>query len=92
MTFLLSNVIGKVAGDRPEVKTFDLGFVPFAKAKGPLLTIAKAFSRDRFSSRGLEQFKNKFNPNWRPNYMAYDGDLAHLAIIALSIEKLMERE
>jgi lysylphosphatidylglycerol synthetase-like protein (DUF2156 family) len=92
MTFLLSNVVSNVHELDRKAVIFDLGFVPFAKAKGPLLTIAKSFSRDRFSARGLEQFKNKFKPDWRPNYMAYDGDLADLAIIALSIEKLMEKK
>ncbi|MGH7156893.1 MAG: bifunctional lysylphosphatidylglycerol flippase/synthetase MprF, partial [Candidatus Saccharimonadales bacterium] len=92
MPLLLSSVIEDANQRKSDIRIFDLGFVPFAKSKGPLLAIAKAFSRDRFSSRGLEQFKNKFNPDWRPNYMAYDGDLADLAIIALSIEKLMERQ
>jgi phosphatidylglycerol lysyltransferase len=91
MPFLLCNVI-RAAQDQPDIQIFDLGFVPFAKASGPLLAIAKAFSRDRFSSRGLEQFKNKFKPDWRPNYMAYDGDIADLAIIALNIEKLIEHK
>lgn len=92
MPFLLSSVIKDSATNRPEAKIFDLGFVPFAKSKGPLLAVAKALSSDRFSSKGLEQFKNKFNPDWRPNYMAYDGDLADLAVIALNIEKLMEQK
>jgi phosphatidylglycerol lysyltransferase len=90
MPFLIYNLIQNTAETDPIIKIFDLGFVPFAKASGPLLTIAKAFSSDRFSARGLEQFKNKFNPDWRPNYMAYDGDLADLAVIALNIEKVME--
>jgi phosphatidylglycerol lysyltransferase len=90
MPFLLASLIRDTAVSEPAVKVFDLGFVPFAKAKGPLLAIAKAFSGDRFSARGLEQFKNKFNPEWQPNYMAYDGDLADLAVIALNIEKVME--
>jgi lysylphosphatidylglycerol synthetase-like protein (DUF2156 family) len=69
---------------------FDLGFVPFAKARGPLLSIAKAVATDRFSAKGLEQFKNKFRPSWEPNYLAYEGDIADLAVIALNIEKAME--
>jgi lysylphosphatidylglycerol synthetase-like protein (DUF2156 family) len=71
---------------------FDLGFVPFAKAEGPVLAIARALSTSRFSSKGLEQFKNKFKPNWHPNYMAYDGDLADLALIALNLERAMKIE
>jgi len=70
---------------------FDLGFVPFARAKGPLLTIAKTLGAGRFSARGLEQFKNKFDPDWQPNYLVYEGDIADLLVIALNIEKAMER-
>ena len=77
-------------GQSGEYKYFDLGFVPFAHAKGPILTIAKALSTGRFSSKGLEQFKNKFDPEWQPNYLAYDGDLADLALIAVNLEKVMK--
>ncbi|HET7827653.1 MAG TPA: phosphatidylglycerol lysyltransferase domain-containing protein, partial [Candidatus Saccharimonadales bacterium] len=87
MAYLLYKVIeaGQVTGR----SKFDLGFVPFARASGPLLAIAKTVSSDRFSAKGLEQFKNKFNPNWQPNYLAYDGDMADLGVIALNIEKVM---
>lgn len=91
MPFLLASLIQDTAENQPQIKIFDLGFVPFAKAKGPLLAIAKTFSSDKFSAKGLEQFKNKFDPKWQANYMAYDGDLADLAVIALNIEKVMER-
>lgn len=90
MPYLLARLIQDTAENEPQVKVFDLGFVPFAQAKGPLLAIAKAVSGGRFSARGLEQFKNKFDPVWQPNYLAYDGDLADLAVIALNIEKAME--
>jgi lysylphosphatidylglycerol synthetase-like protein (DUF2156 family) len=88
MAFLLLKTI-ETAHAANRYKYFDLGFVPFAKASGPLLAIAKAFSSDRFSAKGLEQFKNKFDPSWQPNYMAYEGDMADLAIIALSIENAL---
>lgn len=91
MPFLLYKTIGSIS-ENNEGKFFDLGFVPFAKAKGPLLAIARTLSAGRFSSRGLEQFKNKFNPDWRPNYMAYEGDLADLAMIALHLERAMDTE
>ncbi|MDB5160808.1 MAG: hypothetical protein JWO96_188 [Candidatus Saccharibacteria bacterium] len=71
---------------------FDLGFVPFAAAKSPVLSIARILGSGRFSARGLEQFKNKFDPHWQPNYMAYDGDLADLALIAINLEKAMEQK
>jgi phosphatidylglycerol lysyltransferase len=71
-------------------KYFDLGFVPFAKADDLILDIAQAIGGDRFSSKGLEQFKNKFDPAWQPVYLAYDGDIADLALIALNIERVMD--
>ncbi len=85
MPYLLYKTIESSIG----YKYFDLGFVPFAKAQGPLLKIARLLSQDRFSSQGLEQFKNKFDPTWQPNFVAYEGDLADLALIALHLEKLM---
>ena len=92
MPYLIFKTIESCArADRP-YNYFDLGFVPFAKVNEPILAIAKTLSAGRFSSRGLEQFKNKFNPDWQDNYMAYDGDIADLAVIALSLEKAMERK
>ncbi|HVO86466.1 MAG TPA: phosphatidylglycerol lysyltransferase domain-containing protein [Candidatus Binatia bacterium] len=90
MPYLLYKTIESVS-ETEHYKYFDLGFVPFAKAKGRLMSIARTLSGDRFSAQGLEQFKNKFNPDWHPNYMAYDGDLTDLAIIALNLEKAMEQ-
>jgi phosphatidylglycerol lysyltransferase len=88
MPYLLFKII-ESAQER-HLKYFDLGFVPFAKASGPIMSVARMIGDDRFSSQGLEQFKNKFDPDWQPNYMAYDGDLADLALIALNLEKAME--
>ncbi len=71
---------------------FDLGFVPFAATKDPIISVVRALSTGRFSARGLEQFKNKFDPDWQPNYLAYDGDIADLTLIALNIEKVTSRQ
>jgi len=87
MPYLLYSTISDLSG---EYKFFDLGFVPFAKVKNPALSIARVISANRFSAKGLEQFKNKFRPDWQPNYMAYDGDLADLAVIALRLEAVMD--
>ncbi len=65
---------------------FDLGFVPFAQTKSSVLSVARALAGNRFSSKGLEQFKNKFDPVWYPMYLAYDGDLGDLTLIALKLE------
>lgn len=89
MPYLLLKSIEKLK-EKGQFKYFDLGFVPFAKARGPILTIARTLSSGRFSARGLEQFKNKFDPKWQPIYMAYDGDLADLALVAANLERAME--
>lgn len=86
MPYLLYKMI---EGAESEYSHFDLGFVPFAKTKEPIVKVAKALSGDRFSARGLEQFKNKFDPSWQSIYLAYDGDLGDLASIAINIEKAM---
>jgi phosphatidylglycerol lysyltransferase len=88
MPYLLFKTIENI-GEAGGYKYFDLGFVPFAAAKGPVITIARALSAGQFSARGLEQFKNKFNPDWQPNFLAYDGDLADLALVAVNLEKAM---
>lgn len=91
MSYLLYKTIENAAADTSsDYRFFDLGFVPFAKASGALLAIARTLSNGRFSSRGLEQFKNKFKPQWQPYYLAYEGDLADLAQIALNLEKAMD--
>ena len=90
MPHLLSKAIEDVQAQG--YRYFDLGFVPFASTTGPIQTIAKLLSSDRFSSKGLEQFKNKFDPEWQPYYLAYDGDLADLALIALNLDTVMQVE
>ena len=87
MAYLLYKMIEQSQG---KYQKFDLGFVPFAKARGSLQAIAKTLSADRFAAKGLEQFKNKFNPAWAPNYLAYDGDKTDLGMIAINIEQAME--
>jgi phosphatidylglycerol lysyltransferase len=87
MPYLLSKVIESLA---PHYKYFDLGFVPFAATSGPIQLIARTLSASRFSAKGLEQFKNKFDPDWQPQYLVYDGDVADMALIALNLERAME--
>lgn len=88
MPYLLSRLILDLAENKP-VSHFDLGFVPFAKTTSPFMTIAQKLSGSRFSAKGLEQFKNKFEPSWQPNYLAYSGDLADLGVAALKMEAVM---
>jgi phosphatidylglycerol lysyltransferase len=91
MPYLLSKTI-ETTHMQEGNESFDLGFVPFAAAKSPVVGIARILGAGRFSAKGLEQFKNKFDPQWQPNYLAYDGDLADLALIAINLEKAMNQD
>ncbi len=87
MPYLLYETITTVSAQG--YKHFDLGFVPFAKTKNQSLALVQAMSAGIFSSKGLMQFKNKFEPDWQPYYLAYEGDITNLAPVALNIEKLL---
>ncbi len=78
--------------DPAKHQTFDLGFVPLARMDSNLAQLARRLGSSRFASAGLEQFKNKFKPDWQSNYVAYDGDLIDLARVATNLEKLFAVE
>jgi lysylphosphatidylglycerol synthetase-like protein (DUF2156 family) len=90
MPYLLLNTIRKMNSEG--YKWLDLGFVPFAETNDPAIKLIRVLSVGKFSAKGLEQFKNKFDPLWEPNFIAYDGDLADLALVTLNIERVMSRE
>lgn len=90
MPFLLSQIILSCNTSK-EFAYFDLGFVPLAKIENRITRIAKTIGARRFSSAGLEQFKNKFEPQWVNNYFAYDGNVSDLALIATSLENVMKK-
>jgi lysylphosphatidylglycerol synthetase-like protein (DUF2156 family) len=89
MPVLLLHTITVLADDG-RYDYFDLGFVPLAQVKSRVATLARTLGAGRFSAAGLEQFKNKFDPIWQPNYAAYDGDIGDLAMVALRLEKAMD--
>jgi lysylphosphatidylglycerol synthetase-like protein (DUF2156 family) len=89
MPFLLANTIVSLA-DENKIKSFDLGFVPLANMENAVIAIARTLMSHQIAAAGLEQFKGKFKPSWRKNYIAYDGDLADLATITLGIEDVMQ--
>ena len=90
MPYLIFNLLHNLQSHG--FKQFDLGFVPFASSKNPIISVAKILSAGRFSAKGLEQFKNKFEPDWQPQYLVYDGDLGDLAVIAINLEKALNLE
>jgi len=87
MPFLLLNTLQTLHDSG--YRWFDLGFVPFAETSDPAIKFIRTISTGRFSAKGLEQFKNKFDPVWQPNYLGYDGDLADLALITINVERVM---
>ena len=91
MPYLMLNMLHKLA-EAGQVTHFDLGFVPLGHMHGLLFTVARTLGGHRFSAAGLEQFKDKFEPVWHPNYLAYDGSATDLALIALNLEKAIEIE
>lgn len=89
MPYLLASTIETLAKQK-HFKLFDLGFVPLAKVESQIAKAAKTIGSRRFSAAGLEQFKNKFEPVWQADYIAYDGNIADLATIAVNLEELMK--
>jgi phosphatidylglycerol lysyltransferase len=70
-TLLNAELLGK--------RYFNLGLVPLSgveNTKNPqsldnLLKVVKKYGRRVYSFGGLEQFKNKFKPDWQPRYIYY---------------------
>jgi lysylphosphatidylglycerol synthetase-like protein (DUF2156 family) len=88
MPYLLLHVLEQLHKEQ-RYDLFDLGFVPLAQVDNAAARLAKILGSKRFSATGLEQFKNKFDPAWQTNLVAYDGDLGDLALVALRLEKAM---
>jgi lysylphosphatidylglycerol synthetase-like protein (DUF2156 family) len=89
MPFLLANLIINTA-EKQQFSHFDLGFVPLATMQNRLAAVVKFLGSKRFSSTGLAQFKNKFEPRWHNCFIAYDGDITDLASIALNMEEVIK--
>jgi phosphatidylglycerol lysyltransferase len=96
VTYLLSETMIALSNTN-HYKTFDLGFVPFAQnedggAKKAVISLSTTLLDAFFSAKGLRQFKNKFNPKWQDNYLAWDGDWLDLPAIAQAIDKVLTYE
>lgn len=89
MQFLLARTIQGYAASKA-CTYFDLGFVPLASTDTQVAKIVRLLGKERFSAGGLEQFKNKFEPEWRKSYIAYSDDISDLALIALNLDEVMK--
>ena len=94
MHFLLQNCIEKTLSEgNPE---FNLGFVPLAKleTESPKLTnrlmaVLRRVGSRFYSSYGLEQFKGKFEPDWSPRYLAYQGGIRQLPVTITALRQII---
>jgi phosphatidylglycerol lysyltransferase len=85
MAYLLSEMILNLYGST-QFTAFDLGFVPFAAENETRpQRILRLALKPVFSAHGLKQFKNKFEPNWQKNYVAWDGDVLDLLSAAKNL-------
>jgi phosphatidylglycerol lysyltransferase len=75
-------------------QTFDLGFVPLASPAARTEQLVRQLGQfllsEAVSAQGLEQFKNKFEPAWANNYMAFDGDWIDLVHVSRQLDSLLE--
>lgn len=75
-------------------RVFDLGFVPLASPEGRGEQLVRQFGRillsESVSAQGLEQFKNKFDPSWAGEYIAFDGDWIDLVHISRQLDNLLK--
>ena len=76
------------------IKYFNLGLSPMARENGAdsgsqrLLDYIYRASQAFISTKGLHQYKAKFEPNWETRYVYYTGTTASLPKIALALSRL----
>jgi phosphatidylglycerol lysyltransferase len=93
MPALLAGAIARLHQEGVKQK-FDLGFVPLASPAARTEQIIKILGQllmsETVSAQGLEQFKNKFEPAWVNNYIAFDGDWIDLLHISRQLDRLLK--
>ncbi len=94
MALLLSEIILRLHEENTYT-TFDLGFVPLAglgqsDRSATFAKFAKNVLKPLFSARGLEQFKNKFDPTWHKNYITFDGDYTDLPTLFIALQDVLQ--
>lgn len=90
--FLLLQTI--LAAHEQDVKLFNLGLAPLSgleqrtekRLPEKLLVVLKSFGGGYYSFQGIEQFKNKFEPNWQPRFICFRGSSVKLVAIARALE------
>ena len=96
MHYLLQEMV--LNAQKSGATTFNLGLSPLSKLDDKLdknlpekfLKLVKDIGSKYYSFRGLEQFKNKFEPDWQPRYICYKGSPTNLVKISSSLSKAMK--
>jgi phosphatidylglycerol lysyltransferase len=92
MPTLLADIIQQLHSENSK-QYFDLGFVPLAgdssKSEQVIKKLNQFFIRETIPASGLEQFKNKFDPEWENTYVAFDGDWLDLVHVSRWLDKLL---
>jgi phosphatidylglycerol lysyltransferase len=75
------------------LQRFNLGLSPLARQEfsgnGETLLDYIYLASQRFvATKGLHQYKSKFDPTWEPRYVYYIGSASSLPLIGLSLAKL----
>jgi phosphatidylglycerol lysyltransferase len=97
MDFLLASVMRDCHARG--YRSFDLGLAPLARVddwpgagiEERTLAILQGRMRRMFSFRGLLEYKQKFDPNWEPSFLAYRGGPAGLVRSALAASRLLRQ-
>ena len=79
MDFLITSVL--LYGKRAGYRTFNLGMAPLASVgehrgayrRERLASLAFRRGEQWYNFQGIRFYKQKFNPDWLPRYMAYEG-------------------
>ena len=94
MHFLLLKSLHEL--HKHSITTLNLGLAPLSKLtensttySDKFLQVIKKIGRRYYSFEGLEQFKNKFEPEWEPRYIVYKGTPANLPYIILGLNSLI---
>ncbi len=94
MHYLLMELIKQL--ERDGIQNFNLGLAPLSRlddqsdlgVSRPMLAALKTVGQRFYSIAGLEQFKGKFQPDWQPRYLVYQGAPTRLSAIAAALNSL----
>jgi phosphatidylglycerol lysyltransferase len=95
MHYLLKELILRLS--QQGITSFNLGLAPLSRLESletpnlseKLLSTIKEIGSRFYSFKGLEQFKNKFEPDWQARYICYRGSPAQVLRISSALSSAM---